>query len=738
MRKDELRKLRSLPATEAIIREAKFDIKRNTSYGYTYKCSGTTPKWKVLCRGQQLGGYIKVALFLPKDIRAGVKTPRYEIFLDTVAEDYITRELDNNGKEVRWLTAMINNLPKVDVYSYGCDRETHYLTQDTARTLNKQLKIKDDGKIDRKFRLREGLDRIRRWQQNIKDEETKRKEEKEVAPWDADMKLVPEDPPKSFIAWMRKDVCKDVYIFYEYTAKGATEGYCSRCGATVTIKNPKHNSTTKCPHCRVKALFKSSGKCKTLHTETYYAQLIQKIAGGVVIRQFTQSQHYGTQRGYKQPYIRTNEWERVIIPDEGKPRRYVWEMYKNKFTRWCQAKTSEYYGSYYWGQRMPLYKRNLKTVEKCKVFKQSAMRLWPELPMNVTAYLEMEKGNPAVEMLAKLGMFRLAKGLIRESYNKDLLRQDETEIAKLLKIDGARLKRLKKMDGDIKHLRWMQLEKLYNTIWPDEMIKALGDAGLISSDFGFLNPPISYVKVYNYLLKQSALMGGEKLYQVMTTWRDYHNMADMLKMNTQLEQISRPKDLKAAHDEAILLREANGIKKQAADLRKKWPKAEKHLEHLQKFEYKSDKYQIVAPKKLDDIVKEGVILKHCVHTCDYYFSRIQTDESYLFFLRKAASPDMPWYTLEVEPSGNIRQKRTTGDNQNPDFEDAIEFLKEWQKYFAKQLTKKEKKLGEKSNELRKENYKNLRQKQSKVWHGKLAGQLLADVLEADFMEAVGI
>ena len=35
-----------------------------------------------------------------------------------------------------------------------------------------------------------------------------------------------------------------------------------------------------------------------------------------------------------------------------------------------------------------------------------------------------------------------------------------------------------------------------------------------------------------------------------------------------------------------------------------------------------------------------------------------------------------------------------------------------------------------------EEYKQLRKDEKKVWHGKLAGKLLADVLEADFMEAM--
>ena len=63
-------------------------------------------------------------------------------------------------------------------------------------------------------------------------------------------------------------------------------------------------------------------------------------------------------------------------------------------------------------------------------------------------------------------------------------------------------------------------------------------------------------------------------------------------------------------------------------------------------------------------------------------------------------------------------------------------MKKWQQYFRKQLTEEEKELGEKANELRVENYKNLRKNGNRVWHGKLAGKLLVDVLEADFMAAV--
>lgn len=425
-----------------------------------------------------------------------------------------------------------------------------------------------------------------------------------------------------------------------------------------------------------------------------------------------------------------------MIFDNGSARRYEWGLYKNKYHRWILDKRYVHGSGYYYGTtRIKLYRRNLAQLKKHSLLRQSAIDLWPELPLPVTKYIAVEKGNPAVEMLAKLGMFRLARDIIKERYDRKLMNQDATEISKMLKVDKNRLKRLKDMDANIYSLRWMQYEKEANTIWPDEMIKDFGEAEFLTSAFEFLDIPISFIKCHNYLKKQAAIM-DESLEQVLTTWRDYINMADHVKMNTKCDQIARPKDLKYAHDELVLMKESEGLEKQAKKIEKEWPKVNSQLPKLQKFECTQGDYTIVAPKSVLDIVTEGTILKHCVHTCDYYFSRIQTDESYLFFLRKSKQPDMPWYTLEVEPSGNIRQKRTTGDNQNADFQKAVPFLKKWQQYFQKQLTEEEKQLGEKANALREENYKNLRENGNRVWHGKLAGKLLADVLEADFMKVM--
>lgn len=723
MRKEELRKLRALPATkEMMLKGKRFTEETKKVWYYNEPITKIIPDYDVLLRVQNLNGYIKIAVFLPEKMRKNIKTPRYEIFLNVQGCEYLTRELNDEGKEARWLTSMVNNLDGVDAFSYyySIKRPKVFISRDGMNTLNGLNLQKDEHQSSK------GLDRLRYWQQEQKDEQRKRKEERQQAPWDADMKLIPE-LRKGFKEWMRKEAASEYYMIYEYDPRGQTKGYCSKCKKYVKIENPKHNKETKCPNCKAKATFKAHSKIQTLATPCYVAEIIQKFNGGIVVRSFQQYQKYRECK-YTDPYIATHEYYRTMIFDNGIVKKYRWDLYKNRFHRWVPDQYGEYRA------KTKLYKRNLTHLKKYTMLKRSAIDLWPTLPMQASKYIEVEKGNPAVEMLAKIGMFRLAEGLINVRYDKNLLNQDATEISKMLKIDKSRLKRLKEMDGNIYSLYWMQYEKMADTIWPDEMIKDFGKAMFKTSVFGFLDAPISFVKCHNYLKKQAAMM-DESLNQALTTWRDYINMADKLKMNTKCDQIVRPKNLKYAHDELVLIIQQAGLEKQTKEIEKKWPKVNSQLPKLQKFEYTKGEYTIVAPKSVLDIVTEGTLLRHCVHTCDYYFDRIQKDESYLFFLRRSKQPDMPWYTLEVEPSGNIRQKRTTGDNQNQDFQKAVDFLKKWQKYFQKQLTEEEKRLGEKSNELREENYKNLRKNGNRVWHGKLAGKLLADVLEQDFMAA---
>ena len=45
-----------------------------------------------------------------------------------------------------------------------------------------------------------------------------------------------------------------------------------------------------------------------------------------------------------------------------------------------------------------------------------------------------------------------------------------------------------------------------------------------------------------------------------------------------------------------------------------------------------------------------------------------------------------WYTLEVEPGGTVRQKRSYNNDQYADLEDAKPFIAEWQQVVQGRMT----------------------------------------------------
>ena len=111
-----------------------------------------------------------------------------------------------------------------------------------------------------------------------------------------------------------------------------------------------------------------------------------------------------------------------------------------------------------------------------------------------------------------------------------------------------------------------------------------------------------------------------------------------------------------------------------------------------------------------------------------------THESYILFLRRTSAPNVPYYTLEVEPDGTVRQKRTKFDRQEDDIKDATKFLAEWQQVIAKRLTAGARKKAAASRVLREQEFEQMRKDNVIIHVGELAGRRLVDVLTADLME----
>lgn len=101
------------------------------------------------------------------------------------------------------------------------------------------------------------------------------------------------------------------------------------------------------------------------------------------------------------------------------------------------------------------------------------------------------------------------------------------------------------------------------------------------------------------------------------------------------------------------------------------------LETVKKFEFAGSKFSIVCPKAVQELDVEGEVLHHCVGS---YKHNVAAGQEIILFLRKNNDPNTPFYTIDLDRDGFIRQIHTkyNGDIKDDPEKDALkEFLMEW-------------------------------------------------------------
>ncbi len=245
---------------------------------------------------------------------------------------------------------------------------------------------------------------------------------------------------------------------------------------------------------------------------------------------------------------------------------------------------------------------------------------------------------------------------------------------------------------------------------------------------------------------------GITIRQAFDLYMDYMELAKKLGVKKSISPM--PKDLKKEHDRLLGVKERQNLKqkrkeaekwhkrmlaeaeREAAGLEEKYSRITKFYEKAaKKYAYVGKKYAVVVPTCIKDILFDGKELGHCVgRAWERYLDRIRSGESFLLFVRMAKKPQVPYYTIEVEPSGTVRQKRTYNDTQDHNIGEITAFLAEWQAAIQDKLTEKDKQAAKESRIKREQGFAELRQNKTIVRNGHLQGKLLADVLEADLLE----
>lgn len=720
MNKKELLAMRPLRATAKML-EAEWDdipYKAPGEYGTPWR------KYSRFARCRVEDGILKVALFFPDYLRAGGRQPSYEVFLDRAEKKCITYDRMKD----KWRAAKVDHLDW-PYYVYATD--STWMSVGDQKTVQAYLGTEKGG-----------YDGLLEYQEKLLDEALARRHKKVTDPWDADLSPT-RGLPKDWDRWVDKVGIRENFIFYRYEKRGARQGYCTYCGKDVPIiGKPRYNKVSRCPCCRHEVTLKSIGKLGLFSTEWNCVYLLQPRPDGFVVREFWASRLY-TSDNWKNPEIICSEKLRTIYDDQLNPRTYFWGDFKHRGYRWIKGMPNTSWYSpesyYYIHGNKPgrVYGKGLSRLLRTKLDGTGLKMFLNEdyFFMSPDEYLFALKEKCYKEWLSKADLPKLTEeclGSSRKLHN--VFTGVKGGLTKALCLDTPRLGRLRRNDGGVSFLGWLQWEKEQGTLLNDEIIRSFCEWGIGPSDLTFIQDRMSPLQVHNYLRRQ-AKECKETAYQVFTTWKDYLSMAEKLKMDTNDAIVYRVKLLHQRHNELTERIYQENSKDLAADVLKKFPAVDDICQAIkEKYQYKHGKYAVVVPDGALDIIVEGKRLNHCVGGADRYWDRIQRHEAYILFLRKVPDLNMPYYTLEIEPDGTVRQLRTKFDRQEADIDDAREFLAMWQKEVTLRLTSEDRKAAADSRILREQEFEQMRRDNVIIHAGDLAGQRLVDVLTADLME----
>lgn len=718
MIKKDLLALRTLSATPKMMSMAAADATGTHTFkahGYTYTRTGHEYTLFLRCQTFR-GGYLKIAVFIPEHMRNGDSLPKYEIFIHKDGEEYLTWE----RKEQKWRTAMADNL---DLGDYNWRFGKIWINPEGRQTIKRYLGTEASG-----------FDGIVEWQRKIHEENIEKKYKRMTDPWDAELAQTPPLPP-DWERWVAKEAVQEHFLFYDYSRTGAKEGFCTHCESIVPIQGAKHNKKVACPKCKRQVTMKSKGKLKYLHTKTYYAYLPQRTEQGFVIREYIVKNTYRSDKQWQEVSC-ANEIRRAFFDTAARPTSaYYWDLFRGRAYRFCKTNIcGTSWGQGHCGQT---YKPTLNTLLKKEMQRTGAREfLKATKTADLEHYLVVCSRYPQVELLIKAGLTTLVKECLHSThvFAECCDQSQPGGLAKKMALDDQRLKRLRAHNGGICFWRWLHYEKKNGKCIPDDVIIWFTENHIEPSSLKFIADKMSEQQIFNYLRRQMDL-SGMKAGETLTTWKDYISMAKKNGMDVDDAIIYRASKLKQRHDELILQGMIKDLEKEAAKVSKKFPHVEQILQEIQSiYAFEGKDYTIIVPGKIVDIMVEGRNLHHCVATSERYIDRIERRESYILFLRKAKAPTQSYYTLEIEPDGTVRQKRTLYDRQHPDVEDANKFLRQWQKAIAKRISEKDRELAKKSKELRLAGFAQMRRDQVRINTGDIRGRLLADVLMADLME----
>lgn len=537
------------------------------------------------------------------------------------------------------------------------------------------------------------------------------KERRRIERVDMTMQQIPPEP-EDLIRWTYERIGSPDFAFWN---KEKETWRLTCCGRSRKKIKAKHREEITCPICKKKIT--AIRRMKEIERWERVLVIDNTPIGGVM-RYFQVAFNWSV----TECQVRSMENVRILLGEDYRRRPVYWhqgEGFDNK---------RNYFHLYDYNKVTWLYGRDMEAaVEGTRWEDMTPWLLAMEGHKAVYDAWMCREHNPEIlEYLAKGRFFRILEEIAPW---QSILGHTGQTIEEVMKIkDRQKINRIRDRNGGTNMLSWMQWADRHRAKLSDAFLKWAEKEKVTPGSGPWLFLKLSPEQAMNYLIRQKKeSYKGHATRAIISQYEDYMEMCKKLKKDLTDEMVVKPRELKRRHDEAVKELEFRQAELDAAEYSKRFPDAEKVLSEVRgNFEYKGQQYEIKVPERIIDIVTEGRYLHHCAGATDRYFDRIASHETYIVFLRKVKEPDKPYYTVEVEPGGTIRQHRGMCDEE-PDIEKIKPFLREWQKEIKKRMKVIEKERAKISAIKREENIKDLKAKNNT--------RVLQGLLE-DFMEAM--
>lgn len=460
--------------------------------------------------------------------------------------------------------------------------------------------------------------------------------------------------PADLAEFCEDRVFQSSVLYVSKLKEGKREAVCRHCGRSFQVgREVKPGGAGMCPKCGHPAVYRAAWLEKEVVNKAKVC-IACKVEGQLLLRYVDVERTIYLDR--KKPDYRFSDYfKSLLLVSRGKATEYAYA--------WCQAP----YCGYDWrrlrngteclGESF-VYTPNLRDVfgEKYYNVDLQAGLAGLRRPLSFRRLLDNLKNVPQAEYLMKADLPALAAANLPDTGARSLteltglgkhflpaMRETQATFQEIKAIAAQR----GAVPEDLRQLCALRLDR--ESLLLLERTAHFNDIG----------------RVLRYVQTQKKASTGQvrrnKLPYFLRLYRDYLDMAQDLKSDMTQHAILEPRDLKERHD--LLAARVNELKSRPDNER--FQEAVDDGLYWWAHEYADDEYCVTYPMKRSDLTTEGQCLNHCVGG-RAYFERHLRGHQMVFFIRKVAAPDKPYFTAEIDTdTGRIIQLYGFGDCSAP-------------------------------------------------------------------------